>query len=33
LPRKAFKLARSYAADQMQIVQLGSERKDLLAAA
>jgi len=28
----AFKLARSYAADQMRIVQSGSERKDLLAA-
>jgi hypothetical protein len=29
---EAFKLARSYAADQMRIVQSGSERKDLLAA-
>jgi putative SOS response-associated peptidase YedK len=29
----AFKLARSYAADQMRIVQSGSERKDLLEAA
>ena len=29
----AFKLARSYAADQMRIVQSGSERKDLLQAA
>jgi putative SOS response-associated peptidase YedK len=28
----AFKLARSYAADQMRIVQSGSDRKDLLAA-
>ena len=28
----AFKLARSYAAEQMCIVQSGSERKDLLAA-
>ena len=28
----AFKLARSYAADQMRIVQSGSERKDLLVA-
>ena len=28
---EAFKLARSYAADQMRIVQSGSERKDLLA--
>ena len=28
----AFTLARSYAADQMRIVQSGSERKDLLAA-
>jgi putative SOS response-associated peptidase YedK len=28
----AFKLARSYAAEQMRIVQSGSERKDLLAA-
>jgi putative SOS response-associated peptidase YedK len=32
-PEEAFKLARSYAADQMRIVQWGSERKDLLAAA
>jgi len=31
-PEDAFKLARSYAADQMRIVQSGSERKDLLAA-
>ncbi len=31
-PQEAFKLARSYAAEQMQIVQSGSERKDLLAA-
>ncbi len=31
-PEVAFKLARSYAADQMRIVQSGSERKDLLAA-
>jgi putative SOS response-associated peptidase YedK len=31
-PEEAFKLARSYAADQMRIVQSGSERKDLLAA-
>jgi putative SOS response-associated peptidase YedK len=30
---EAFKLARSYAADQMRIVQSGSERKDLLQAA
>jgi len=30
---EAFKLARSYRADQMRIVQSGSERKDLLAAA
>ena len=30
---EAFKLARSYAADQMRIVQSGSERKDLLKAA
>ena len=30
---EAFKLARSYAADQMRIVQSGSERKDLFAAA
>ena len=29
---EAFKLARSYPADQMRIVQSGSERKDLLAA-
>jgi hypothetical protein len=29
---RTFKLARSYAADQMRIVQSGSERKDLLAA-
>ena len=31
-PKGAFELARSYAADQMRIVQSGSERKDLLAA-
>ncbi len=31
--QEAFKLARSYAADQMRIVQSGSERKDLLEAA
>jgi putative SOS response-associated peptidase YedK len=30
-PEEAFKLARTYAADQMRIVQSGSERKDLLA--
>ena len=30
---EAFKLARSYAADQMRIVQSGSERRDLLTAA
>jgi len=30
---EAFKLARSYAADQMRIVQSGSQRKDLLKAA
>jgi putative SOS response-associated peptidase YedK len=30
---EAFELARSYAADQMRIVQSGSERKDLLEAA
>ena len=29
---EAFKLAHNYAADQMRIVQSGSERKDLLAA-
>ena len=29
----AFKLAHSYTADQMRIVQSGSERKDLLEAA
>jgi len=29
----AFKLARSYAAEQMRIVQAGSEREDLLRAA
>ena len=28
----AFKLARTYASEQMRIVQSGSERKDLLAA-
>ena len=33
LTEEAFKLARSYAADQMRIVQWGSERKDLLQAA
>ena len=31
-PDEAFKLARSYAAEQMRIVQSGSEREDLLAA-
>ena len=30
---EAFKLARSYAANQMRIVQSGSDRKDLLKAA
>jgi putative SOS response-associated peptidase YedK len=30
---EAFKLARSYAAQEMRIVQSGSERKDLLEAA
>ncbi len=29
-PEEAFKLARSYAAEQMRIVQSGSEREDLL---
>ena len=29
----AFKLARSYAADQMRIVQSGSKREDLISAA
>jgi putative SOS response-associated peptidase YedK len=29
---EAFKLARAYAAEEMRIVQSGSERKDLLAA-
>ena len=29
---EAFKLSRSYTADQMRIVQSGSERKDLLSA-
>jgi putative SOS response-associated peptidase YedK len=29
---EAFKLARSYAAEQMRIVQSGSDRRDLLAA-
>jgi putative SOS response-associated peptidase YedK len=29
---EAFKLVRSYAADQMRIVQSGSDRKDLMAA-
>jgi putative SOS response-associated peptidase YedK len=32
-PEEAFKLARSYAADQMRIVQAGSAREDLLQAA
>ena len=32
-PEDAFKLARSYAAEQMRIVQSGSEREDLLRAA
>jgi putative SOS response-associated peptidase YedK len=32
-PEEAFKLARSYAAEEMRIVQSGSERKDLLKAA
>ena len=32
-PEEAFKLARSYAADQMRIVQAGSVREDLLQAA
>jgi putative SOS response-associated peptidase YedK len=32
-PEEAFKLARSYAAEQMRIVQSGLERKDLLVAA
>ena len=31
-PQEAFKLARSYAAEQMRIVQSGSDREDLLAA-
>jgi putative SOS response-associated peptidase YedK len=31
-PQEAFKLARSYAADQMRIVQFGADREDLLAA-
>jgi len=31
-PQEAFRLARSYTAEQMQIVQSGSEREDLLAA-
>jgi putative SOS response-associated peptidase YedK len=31
-PEEAFKLARTYAAEQMRIVQSGSERRDLLAA-
>jgi len=31
-PDQAFKLARSYAAEQMRIVQSGAEREDLLAA-
>ena len=30
---QAFKLARSYSADRMRIVQSGSEREDLLKAA
>ena len=29
----AFKLARSYAAEQMRIVQIGADREDLLRAA
>jgi putative SOS response-associated peptidase YedK len=32
-PEEAFKLARSYAADQMRIVQSGADREDLLLAA
>jgi hypothetical protein len=32
-PEDAFKLARRYAADQMRIVQLGTDREDLLRAA
>jgi putative SOS response-associated peptidase YedK len=32
-PEEAFKLARSYAADQMRIVQFGADLKDLLKAA
>jgi putative SOS response-associated peptidase YedK len=32
-PEEAFKLARSYAAEQMRIVQSGSVREDLLQAA
>lgn len=31
-PQEAFKLARSYAAEQMRIVQSGAEREDRLAA-
>jgi len=31
-PEEALKLARTYAAEQMRIVQSGSERRDLLAA-
>jgi putative SOS response-associated peptidase YedK len=31
-PEEAFKLARTYAAEQMRIVQSGSDRRDLLAA-
>lgn len=31
-PGEAFKLARSYAAEQMRIVQSGAQREDLLAA-
>jgi putative SOS response-associated peptidase YedK len=32
-PEDAFKLARSYAAEQMRVVQLGADREDLLAKA
>jgi putative SOS response-associated peptidase YedK len=32
-PEESFKLARSYTADQMRIVQSGAEREDLLHAA
>jgi len=31
-PEDAFKLARSYAAERMRIVQFGTEREDLLVA-